>query len=257
MKIIGKTFENQKVYKLSDKVAVSEDGEILQIVKNEFQETIYSTNIDVKNASVEDVKGHIYLNEAIHIREFIINTVDNKINGELYIHIDYEDMDSEEMYQIEDKLSEKDIDFIMNYDAIEFVKYGESSFLIDVNETSYYNILDERDVKYLEAIEDAFDLQITEYEDFESFSKVKTDVKTFNCTITKATWVLQGDHLTFHITANRFLRNMVRAIVGTLIEVGMGKISLADFRKIIESKNRSEAGLSVPARGLFLTEVCY
>ena len=96
-----------------------------------------------------------------------------------------------------------------------------------------------------------------EYEDFESFSKVKTDVKTFNCTITKATWVLQGDQLTFHITANRFLRNMVRAIVGTLIEVGMGKISLADFRKIIESKNRSEAGLSVPARGLFLTEVCY
>ena len=96
-----------------------------------------------------------------------------------------------------------------------------------------------------------------EFEDFESFSKVKTDVKTFNCTITKATWVLQGDHLTFHITANRFLRNMVRAIVGTLIEVGSGKISLADFRKIIESKNRSEAGLSVPAKGLFLTEVCY
>jgi len=96
-----------------------------------------------------------------------------------------------------------------------------------------------------------------EFEDFESFSKVKTDVKTFNCTITKATWVLQGDHLTFHITANRFLRNMVRAIVGTLIEVGTGKISLADFRKIIESKNRSEAGLSVPAKGLFLTEVCY
>jgi tRNA pseudouridine38-40 synthase len=96
-----------------------------------------------------------------------------------------------------------------------------------------------------------------EFEDFESFSKVKTDVKTFNCNITKATWVLQGDHLTFHITANRFLRNMVRAIVGTLIEVGTGKISLADFRKIIESKNRSEAGLSVPAKGLFLTEVCY
>jgi len=96
-----------------------------------------------------------------------------------------------------------------------------------------------------------------EFEDFESFSKVKTDVKTFNCTITKAKWILQGDHLTFHITANRFLRNMVRAIVGTLIEVGTGKISLADFRKIIESKNRSEAGLSVPAKGLFLTEVCY
>ena len=96
-----------------------------------------------------------------------------------------------------------------------------------------------------------------DFEDFESFSKVKTDVKTFNCTITKATWVLQGDHLTFHITANRFLRNMVRAIVGTLIEVGTGKISLADFRKIIESKNRCNAGPSVPAQGLFLTRVTY
>ena len=96
-----------------------------------------------------------------------------------------------------------------------------------------------------------------EFEDFESFSKVKTDVKTFNCSITKATWVLQGDHLTFHITANRFLRNMVRAIVGTLLDVGLEKKSVDDFRNIIESKKRSEAGLSVPAKGLFLTEVCY
>ncbi len=96
-----------------------------------------------------------------------------------------------------------------------------------------------------------------EYEDFESFSKVKTDVKTFNCTIINADWKLEGEHLIFYITANRFLRNMVRAIVGTLIEVGLGKKNVQDFRKIIESKKRSEAGLSVPAKGLFLTEVCY
>lgn len=96
-----------------------------------------------------------------------------------------------------------------------------------------------------------------EYEDFESFSKVKTDVNTFNCTIMKAVWTLEDKHLIFHIKANRFLRNMVRAIVGTLIEVGLGKKTVEDFRKIIESKKRSEAGLSVPAKGLFLTEVCY
>jgi len=95
------------------------------------------------------------------------------------------------------------------------------------------------------------------YEDFESFSKVKTDVNTFNCTIMKAVWTLDDKHLIFHIKANRFLRNMVRAIVGTLIEVGLGKKTVEDFRKIIESKKRSEAGLSVPAKGLFLTEVCY
>jgi len=95
------------------------------------------------------------------------------------------------------------------------------------------------------------------YEDFESFSKVKTDVNTFNCSIMKAVWTLEDKHLICHIKANRFLRNMVRAIVGTLIEVGLGKKTVEDFRKIIESKKRSEAGLSVPAKGLFLTEVCY
>ena len=96
-----------------------------------------------------------------------------------------------------------------------------------------------------------------QYEDFESFSKVKTDVKTFNCTIMRAEWRREGNQLIFYIKANRFLRNMVRAIVGTLLDVGLEKISIEDFRNIIESKNRSEAGLSVPAKGLFLTEVNY
>ena len=73
----------------------------------------------------------------------------------------------------------------------------------------------------------------------------------------KAVWTLEDKHLIFHIKANRFLRNMVRAIVGTLLEVGLGKKTIEDFRNIIESKKRSEAGLSVPAKGLFLIEVCY
>jgi len=98
---------------------------------------------------------------------------------------------------------------------------------------------------------------LLEYEDFECFSKVKTEVNTFNCTITEAKWVKKGSELIFHISANRFLRNMVRAIVGTLLDVGAGKISAQDFRKIIESKNRSNAGFSVPAKGLFLTQVRY
>ena len=96
-----------------------------------------------------------------------------------------------------------------------------------------------------------------QYQDFESFSKVKTDVKTFNCTIMEAVWKLEGNQLIFYIKANRFLRNMVRAIVGTLLDVGLEKKSVDDFRNIIESKKRSEAGLSVPAKGLFLTEVTY
>nr|WP_299034225.1 tRNA pseudouridine(38-40) synthase TruA [uncultured Tenacibaculum sp.] len=95
------------------------------------------------------------------------------------------------------------------------------------------------------------------YEDFESFSKVKTDVNTFNCTITNAEWIMKGNELTFHISANRFLRNMVRAIVGTLVDVGLEKTTINEFKQIIESKNRSNAGVSVPAKGLFLTAVTY
>ena len=98
---------------------------------------------------------------------------------------------------------------------------------------------------------------LLEYEDFQCFSKVKTEVYTFNCNVTQAFWEQKDNELTFYISANRFLRNMVRAIVGTLMDVGLGKISKEDFRKIIESKNRSNAGLSVPAKGLFLTQIKY
>jgi tRNA pseudouridine38-40 synthase len=93
---------------------------------------------------------------------------------------------------------------------------------------------------------------------FESFSKVHTDVKTFNCKITHAFWEERDHHkLVFTIKADRFLRNMVRAIVGTLLNVGKGKISVADVTQILQSKNRSEAGESVPAHGLFLAKISY
>ncbi len=98
---------------------------------------------------------------------------------------------------------------------------------------------------------------LLEYTNFQTFSKVKTEVYTFNCDVTEAFWQQKGDELTFHVSANRFLRNMVRAIVGTLIDVGLGKLSIDDFRKIIESRNRGNAGLSVPAKGLFLTKIKY
>lgn len=96
------------------------------------------------------------------------------------------------------------------------------------------------------------------HSDFECFSKVHTDVKTFICYIKEAKWV-ENDNgtLVFHIKADRFLRNMVRAIVGTLMEVGSGKKSLEAFEAVLKSKNRSEAGMSVPAKGLFLTEIHY
>lgn len=96
-----------------------------------------------------------------------------------------------------------------------------------------------------------------EYDDFTSFSKLHTDVKTNNCKIIQAEWIQQSSKLVFTVKANRFLRNMVRALAGTLLEVGTGKIDLADFRQVIEQKDRGAAGLSVPAHGLFLTDIEY
>lgn len=98
---------------------------------------------------------------------------------------------------------------------------------------------------------------LLEYEDFTSFSKTNTQVYTNNCKILKASWEQRNDLLVFTIQANRFLRNMVRAIVGSLIDLGKHKYDLNHFKTIIESKNRSKAGLSVPAQGLFLTQVLY
>ena len=94
--------------------------------------------------------------------------------------------------------------------------------------------------------------------DFTSFSRLHTDVKTNICDISHAKWEQNDEHdWTFTITADRFLRNMVRAIVGTLIDVGRGKTSLEQFRQIIEKKDRCSAGSSVPGNALFLCEVTY
>jgi tRNA pseudouridine38-40 synthase len=96
-----------------------------------------------------------------------------------------------------------------------------------------------------------------EFEDFTSFSKIHTDVKTNNCKIYQAEWIKEGPQLIFVIKADRFLRNMVRAIVGTLLEVGKGKPDIAEFRNIIEAKDRGVAGTSAPAQGLFLVDIEY
>ncbi|GGE12667.1 tRNA pseudouridine(38-40) synthase TruA [Psychroflexus salis] len=100
--------------------------------------------------------------------------------------------------------------------------------------------------------------ELKNYRNFKAFSKVKTQVYTYNCEIYYANWKeLDNGVLEFNISANRFLRNMVRAIVGTLIDVGLKKISISDFKKIIESKERAKAGKSVPAKALCLNYIQY
>jgi len=103
---------------------------------------------------------------------------------------------------------------------------------------------------------EAADILLT-YTNFKCFSRTNSNVKTYNCDVRRAEWVQTNKLLIFHITADRFLRNMVRAIVGTLIDVGTGKINLEEFKQILESENRCNAGTSAPARGLFLTQVTY
>ena len=108
----------------------------------------------------------------------------------------------------------------------------------------------------VELMNEAAQIMMT-YTDFSCFSKSNTQVKTNNCKIVRAEWIRKDDGLVFYISADRFLRNMVRAIVGTCIMVGRKEMEPQGIRHIIESKNRSNAGTSVPACGLYLTEIKY
>jgi tRNA pseudouridine38-40 synthase len=98
---------------------------------------------------------------------------------------------------------------------------------------------------------------IKQYSDFTSFSKRNTQVKTFNCTIINSKWIFKEDCIVYQVEANRFLRGMVRGLVGTMLRVGINRITLQDFKTIIESKNCSKADFSVPPQGLFLLNVNY
>ena len=100
--------------------------------------------------------------------------------------------------------------------------------------------------------------RLLEYDDFGAFCKSHADVKTTLCKVTEAKWVqMDDDSWYFRITANRFLRNMVRAVVGTLVEVGRGRMSESEFCRVIEGKQRTEAGESMPGHALFLEHVGY
>lgn len=131
-----------------------------------------------------------------------------------------------------------------------FVHMGKNPFLLSYSWQVYGNI-------DFELMNQAASV-LMEYKDFTSFSKVNTDTKTNDCTITEAHWDRVGeDQWCFTITANRFLRNMVRAIVGTLMEVGRGRMTIEQLRRVIDAKDRCCAGDSVPGNALFLVQVKY
>lgn len=147
------------------------------------------------------------------------------------------------------------IDAHARFDAISrsyeyHIHFGKDPFLTEYS----WQVRDDLDIEKMNEAA----LIMMEYEDFSCFSKSNTQVFTNNCTITFAQWRrLEDGRLIFEIRANRFLRNMVRAIVGTLIEIGKGNQKIDYIREVLLSKNRSIAGVSVPACGLYLTKVVY
>lgn len=121
------------------------------------------------------------------------------------------------------------------------------------NFDSAYTLINHLDVV---AMNEACNI-LLQYKDFQCFSKVHTDVKTYHCNVMFAEWNSNGHELCFTIKADRFLRNMVRAIVGTMLNIGLEKMSVEDLHDVIKSKDRGEAGFSVPAHGLYLTKIEY
>ena len=201
-----------------------------------------------------EVMGAGRTDTGVHARQF-------------YAHFDFKKLDRIERENLINKLNKFFAYDIVVYDILPVVADAHARFSA-LSRTYQYQVLRAKD-PFLNsfawynygnldvALMNKGAQVLFDYEDFTSFSKLHTQVKTNNCKIMNAWWEEQGPLLIFTITADRFLRNMVRAIIGTLVDLGKHKITLDDFRKIIENKDRSEAGVSVPAKGLFLTEIKY
>jgi tRNA pseudouridine38-40 synthase len=156
---------------------------------------------------------------------------------------------------------------IVIYDALDVKEDAHARF--DANFRSYHYFIHTKKDPFIDEVSwfrkgdldldemNKASLLLMNHMDFECFSKVKTDVSNFNCNVTNAIWIKSDQGYIFSIKANRFLRNMVRAVVGTMLEIGEGKLSLEDFQAILNSNDRSKAGQSVPAKGLFLAKIEY
>lgn len=185
-----------------------------------------------------------------------------------YAHVDLSRaMDTVELDRLAYRLNSYLGEDLVIYRIFRVVSSAHARFSAQ-SRTYTYHIAQIRDpfcCRYQHTIHGPLDLQgmiegagiLMEYRDFTSFSKVDTDTKTNICQITEAIWRVKDQEMIFTITADRFLRNMVRAIVGTLISIGQKKIFADDLRGIIESQDRSKAGQSAPARGLILESIRY
>lgn len=181
--------------------------------------------------------AHFEFNQPLNTKDLVYRL--NKIlPGEIAVH----------------SINEANADFHARFSAISRtynyrIHQQKDPFLIN---SSWHNshVLD------LDKMNEACNLLIGTME-FGAFCKGDPPNGNYNCTVTEAHWTQSGSHIKFQITANRFLRNMVRAIVGTCLEIGTQRISIEQFKEIIKSNSRSEAGISVPAHGLYLVDIKY
>jgi tRNA pseudouridine38-40 synthase len=182
--------------------------------------------------------AHFDVDSKINEAEFV-----NRLNAFLPI-----DIAIKGMHQVKDDAHARFDATFREYEY--YIALNKNPFLQDF---AYY-LHHKPDVKQMEKATK----MLFNYSDFQCFSRTHTDVKTYICEIKNASWEEpENDVLVFKISADRFLRNMVRAIVGTLLDVGYNKTTLEDFKNIIISKDRNKAGASVPAKGLFLTKIGY
>jgi tRNA pseudouridine38-40 synthase len=223
---------------------IQPDAVSVQEKLNDAVSTVLQEKIEVVGAGRTDTGVHaMQMFAHFNVESSIVGNVVHKINSMLPNDIT--------VYKVFSVAEEKHARFHAVSRSYEYqIWLGRNPFLLDFSWQIHAKKLN------LFKMNEAAKI-LLEYEDFQTFSKVKTEVYTFNCDVKAAFWKQEGNLLTFHISANRFLRNMVRAIVGTLVDVGLEKISTNEFRQIIESKNRRNAGLSVPAKGLFLTQIKY
>lgn len=194
---------------------------------------------------------------------------DTGVHARLYVahfdcHLPHNEMEQENLVYKLNHILPKDI-------AIQAVipVHNESHARFDaISRTYQYLICTEKDPFYLDRawlVEQPLDLHamqmasalLTGKKDFSSFAKSNSQVKTNLCNVTEAKWHAEEHLLLFTITADRFLRNMVRAIVGTLVDIGKGKSTARDFQTIIMAKDRSKAGYSAPGHGLYLVDIAY
>lgn len=216
-------------------------------VQQELEEAlskILSQNIDVAGSGRTDTGVHAK-KQVVHFdaeTTMLTEQIHYKLNGILP-----DDISINNCRKVKDEAHAR-------FDALErgyhyFIHQKKNPFLVGQS-YFYSHSLD------IEAMNQAADILLGK-QDFESFSRVKTEVNHFICEIFTARWYTENDQLIFNVRANRFLRGMVRALVGTLLEVGRGKLSVEDFVSIIAAKDRTKAGRAVPPHGLYLSEVNY